>query len=304
MNQAQKDVLDELGASYRVVSIRPRTLRPETLYHYTSSRGLLGIISSGVLRAGNFSYLNDSSELLYGIQLVERVFKERLASVSNVTTRRVLNVVQDDLRKADQWLDFYTACFCARPDLLSQWRAYGTANGRFCIGFDSEQLYEMSPECILKRVVYEESEQSGLVQAALERSVEAVSRGVSGLSHEEEWDQFEREVTELLAKKLAGFLSSFKHPGFKEEKEWRLVHVADADSDIQFDAKGGLLKPYVTLSCKHRDGSGSGRLPLKEVIVGAGVFSVQGIKSVELLLRKYGYTEVEVRRSAVPFRDV
>jgi hypothetical protein len=46
--------------------------RPKRLFHYTSQAGLLGIITSNVLWATNVLYLNDSSELAYGLSIAER----------------------------------------------------------------------------------------------------------------------------------------------------------------------------------------------------------------------------------------
>src|SRR5699024_11886494 len=39
---------------------------PETLWHYTDTNGLLGILSSKLLMASSATYLNDAAELSYG----------------------------------------------------------------------------------------------------------------------------------------------------------------------------------------------------------------------------------------------
>lgn len=43
------------------------------LFQYTSQKGLLGIIASGVVWATNVLYLSDSSELLYGFSKVREI---------------------------------------------------------------------------------------------------------------------------------------------------------------------------------------------------------------------------------------
>jgi hypothetical protein len=44
-------------------------------------------------------------------------------------------------------------------------------------------------------------------------------------------------------------------------------------------------------------------LPITKVIVGSSGHQALAKKSVDLLLRKYGYSRVETEYSAIPFRD-
>ena len=71
MNENEDKALIHLKVQYSIVSLDPDEFIPEMLYHYTSAYGLYGILSSGILRAGNFSYLNDSSEIQYGRNLAQ-----------------------------------------------------------------------------------------------------------------------------------------------------------------------------------------------------------------------------------------
>jgi hypothetical protein len=50
------------------------------------------------------------------------------------------------------------------------------------------------------------------------------------------------------------------------------------------------------------DTSGSSRLPIVEIIVGASEMTQALVKSVSLLLRRYGYSAVDVYESKVPIR--
>ena len=52
--------------------------RPETLYHYTSAEGLLGIVSSNVLRASSALYMNDASELEYARDLIQKIIAAKI----------------------------------------------------------------------------------------------------------------------------------------------------------------------------------------------------------------------------------
>ena len=63
MTPKEEKAVRKLEERYGSVSLKPSDAIPSPLYHYTSSGGLVGIVSSGVLRASNFSYLNDSTEI-------------------------------------------------------------------------------------------------------------------------------------------------------------------------------------------------------------------------------------------------
>jgi hypothetical protein len=49
---------------------------PDPLYHYTGQEGLLGIISTGQLRATKIQYMNDSTELGRAINLAHKEIKK------------------------------------------------------------------------------------------------------------------------------------------------------------------------------------------------------------------------------------
>ncbi len=61
----------------------PASLVLRTLFHYTSTEGLIGIISSNVLRATNVQYMNDTSELQYSKEMlhVQRADRPLMARV-------------------------------------------------------------------------------------------------------------------------------------------------------------------------------------------------------------------------------
>src|SRR6266851_7492318 len=125
------EAIRDLTQSFQSVSLKPMNARPDVLYHYTSAQGLLGIITSGVLRAGNFSFFNDSSELTYGQDLVRDVVVEELGNVPNQLLQLMSLRLQHRLYAFSDEFDFYLCCFCEDADLLSQWRAYGSSGSRF-----------------------------------------------------------------------------------------------------------------------------------------------------------------------------
>src|SRR4051812_20573199 len=103
---------------------------PATLWHYTTARGMQGILSSEHMWFTDTRFLNDAAEIQYGIDF----FVEQLKLVDLSAYKPKTAEILEKLNKQD-WTTFranlatkssaYVACFCAQGDLLSQWRTYG-----------------------------------------------------------------------------------------------------------------------------------------------------------------------------------
>ena len=296
MTPDEQKALNNLDERYRAASLHPDDHMPTPLYHYTSAGGFLGIVSSGVLRATNFSYLNDSTEIQYGREIAQKVIKEHLKFAQSFAHIEVLTRAEKTLEDIGMGLEFYMACFCTKSDLLSQWRAYGSEKGRFCIGFDTEDLPDSGLKYSLSRVIYDRDKQHHKVKRAIKLAIEALAIGSS--------PEFLDRVHELFTRKVTRELCFFKDPGFKEEDEWRIVHPSEPTDKIDFDTSSGIIKPFVELWASSRDRSDEYRLPMALVIIGPSLFSSLSKKSAGLLLAQYGYRDVEISEFSVPFRDL
>ena len=294
------DIVTRLRDSYHHVSFRPRDFLPEKLCHYTSAGGLLGILESGVLRGTNYAYLNDASEIRYGDQFVRDVLGDyRKYSVGDA--RDVVEVMFRSLGQIAERIEFYLTCFCTEADLLSQWRGYGSVSGRYCIVFDPEQLYNATtmPERVyFGRVIYEREEQVEEVRSVVDRAVEA-AEALAELD-EAQKKLCARRICTVVFEKLVETICLFKHRGFREESEWRAVHWLQDIKQVEFDARSGVIRPFVSMFSGEGEPS---KLPISEIIVGSSGLVAQARKSVELLLDKRGYTGVSVSDSGVPYRD-
>ena len=86
----------------------------------------------------------------------------------------------------------------------------------------------------------------------------------------------------------------FKHSGFEDEREWRLVVQHEkVRSTVSFRANRNVLVPYINL--------GTSPLPLKYIRVGPGANLDLTERSIAVFLKAKGYA-VPVKRSRVPFR--
>lgn len=131
---------------------------PQTLYHYTTLAGLLGIIGSGNLRATDVQFLNDAQELRYGRDDLCAELQRYADDLdppgsdpeaddgrlkARATVARSASEYLGQGKLTDQGESVYVACFCGNGDLLSQWRGYGTGGG-YALGFKRAALAQLA----------------------------------------------------------------------------------------------------------------------------------------------------------------
>lgn len=117
-----------------------------SLYHYTTVSGLKGIIESGCLHATNIRYLNDSKEFIFGLDYFSKIFSSsgKGPSLDKPIYDHLIDTLFRkafcDVRHGGQELNSFVVSFSSKPDLLSQWRAYGKENAGYCIKFNHKEL--------------------------------------------------------------------------------------------------------------------------------------------------------------------
>jgi hypothetical protein len=102
----------------------------------------------------------------------------------------------------------------------------------------------------------------------------------------------------------------FKHSGFREEEEYRIVITNIFGNDkIQFRNNGKTIIPYIpaTLTGVKKDATEEEKkekiiLPLREIKVGPCEDFMQVKKGIEMLLRANGYFGVKITSSSIPYQ--
>lgn len=300
MNEAEQSLLDSLEAEFfRLGSFNPEDFLSETVYHYTSAGGLYGIVSSGTLWGSNYSYLNDTSEITYGRELVHEVVHERVEAEGDPVKSSFLSRIYDRLAPTPlEATDFYLTCFCQTPDRLSQWRGYGGQSGRYCIGFNLGSLLNaarIAHPSANGPVHYDRDRQRSRVASVIDRACTVLLQGRA--DHE----PFRSAIEATLLRKLLQDLCFFKDLAFEQEDEFRIVHFAPNAASLHFRAAGGLLLPFIDMLAATTDPP---VLPITEVIIGSSRMESLAIKAATLLLDRHAYRNVAVRQSSVPFREL
>jgi hypothetical protein len=257
----------------------------ETLYHYTSLSGLLGIIDSRELRASDIRYMNDSAELRHTLDLLNRQVTRRI--LSGVDHPEVLNAFLDWLRRRIvSGPMLFGGSFRANGNLLSQWRGYSVHGKGVSIGFEPEAIAQAAGEqgFSVGRCVYDSGEQARLIEGVID-GVEAlaVRAGQHRPQPSEAQVLFQNIEEDLL--RIAGVL---KHPAFEEEQEWRIVSPMINNSHhpaVSFREGSSMLVPFYRFRLAPQDSRG---VRLDHVYIGPSSNAELSMHSIRLYLEQHG----------------
>lgn len=279
------------------VSFNPSTFVPSRLYHYTTAEGLVGIISSGVLRATNFAFMNDPDEYGYGLRLRSEVLDAIERDARSPVEKKVLASLRTAQEVVRDKLDLFLICLSAAHDRLSQWRAYGSA-GRYALVLNPEIIQE-SKTLTLMQVIYDSEKQRESLVKPIQLGLEALAEIEASGPSSNELDEAAKEIARLLSSRSFFRAPALKNPAFYEEEEWRIVMYNKDPSFIEFTTRAGMIRPHLEVSLSED----TQNLPLEQVLLGPGTDPVLSPKAVSLLLRKHGYADVEVVSASFGLRD-
>lgn len=292
-------------------------LIPNVLYHYTSADGLIGILGGKSIWLTDLRYMNDMSELQYSRELV----KKRLAA--HLEIAELSEIQKEFIRRVGSSFDpfdfghsVFSASFCEKGNLLSQWRAYRGRGGGYAIGFDFFHLLRLlSKSCMLRKVIYDEKEQFDLINSVIKEFLDVLRAESKTREDKEVVESFLPKLCQTFRSVIIELMFCFKHPDFSEEREWRLVHFAsisptfDRSSDVpNFRSYDGNVIPYysvdfqkaITLS---RDDTYGYGFPFVDLMIGPTINADLNQESVKMLLLALNPDIVpNISRSGIPLR--
>ncbi len=277
------------------------TQPPEMIYHYTTQKGLIGILESKAIWATNLYYLNDSSELRYTIDLIQSVLPIHLALGSEFyeLTRAVIDVL-----KWAELASIYVASFSEDGNLLSQWQAYGSNSGGFSIGFSTAKMWAAidRQSFRLAECIYDEEEQKRKAVALIQNL---------GRSIYDEWREIQTRnpatIKEIVDRNAPGFFDQFleiatvfKAHCFYQEDEWRIISPSISHRHPQVDFRCGksMIIPYFAFELAEKTSD----LPIEEIIIGPTPHKDLSHASLTQLIDKYGLYNCKIDYCNIPFR--
>lgn len=296
----------------------PGPNEPELLYHYTTEKGLHGILESGVIWATHFCFLNDWTELLHFLgRLRERAeqteaparWKPQVQATRSLLIEQGLQHVSEFVQSLDAYLFSLTAEGSGpgnqRPgDRLSQWRGYGGNERVFSLGFSPDKLkLKVEGYCCANhlRII------AGPLECIYGENAESFEFGEAIISYVIDglWEVGRKRVdpSSEIAAKLLEIAARFKHPGFYEERERRFVvclPFASKRNEL-VKLRQGICgpTPYIAipLNLDHEN------TPLREIGVGPMEDREQVAACLRLSLDKLGISGIDVFCSQIPYRN-
>lgn len=283
------------------------------IFHYTSVSAAVAVLTRGHIWASDARFLNDFGELRYAWRRVIEVSEARARD--SLPWQWVHGLVSHRELWTFDGLRAYVASFSEEPDLLSQWRAYAADGCGYSLGIEPMPIPDHRDILggavggvggpVRLRVIYDEAEQAAGI-ASIAAIAEAAINSVRQQGAAE--DDARRLFMAGAARLLAFFVVMFKHAGFAEEKEWRLVWILD-DTARRLLFEREVLKfrdtPYGACSYLDwplvSDRKALGQV-VKAVCLGPRVDTAAGKDALEELCRLNGLDQVQLLHSATTYR--
>jgi len=265
---------------------------PDIVYHYCGPDGLLGILRSRQIWATSVWHLNDTSERTYAATRI-RCVARRIARETSADPAALPAALLID--RAEEVIS-YVACFSEHDDLLSQWRAYAPPEGGFALGIQTSSL-SSGGDWLFGRCEYDCASQDHAVESILRDHPKLLDPNES---LERLTDASDPEVSSLIAALLT-LVPLCKHPGFREETEWRIVRgpIEAEHHPTEFRVSRVPLTPY---QCIPLAESGA-ELPIAEVVIGPSRDAHERtLGATRILLNQHGLKNCDLRVSQIPYR--
>lgn len=286
--------------------------------HYCSAEAAFHIVTSGRMRLRNAAVMNDFSEIEHG----ERCLAQAWRSATGERFKRVVDQMHpgmpDELATlVDGWAptyrsDTYITCMSEHDDSendlgrLSMWRAYGgpvgvavVLNPTVFLSVSDALSAFSSPVAYLSEAEFEV--EFGRVVTNIEQSIDFLRpMGQKGM------------LNHLYhAFRLAVLCT--KHPGFREEREWRIVYNPVSYPSARIEPSVELIRgmPQIVHSIPFKDYPDEGlvgaELPklIERVIIGPTEFPSQVRQALVKLLVDAGVADAatKVVCSTIPLRQ-
>ncbi|KWS07497.1 hypothetical protein AL064_18990 [Pseudomonas syringae pv. syringae] len=261
-----------------------------SIFHYSDINAVAAIISSSKLWLTNAFFLNDSREIMEGIDTISSALDEHILTLKDspelVRGARFLQGGFMYARTAAESQGIYTCSFSKSGDLLSQWQAYGF----FAIEFD-ERLLDVQPDLktvalpVLSPCMYAEDKKLSIAKIAVQQYCAELNDILINENPEGGIEQI---------KELMVLAACFKNRHFEAEQEVRLIRHS-VGPKIRFRAKDDHLVPYL----EHEFAPSA----IKAVHIGPVKNPVLAAESLRILLQSNGMSGVDIVKSQIPFRS-
>lgn len=258
----------------------------QTLYHYTSLRGLMGLVEGGKMWASEVKYLNDADELVHLADWIRgeiALKRDRSDQEGSAIMSQFLEWSRD--RLTDGHMLFVTS-FTENGNLLSQWRGYCPFGKGVSVGFSPGKISQIGQSAgfSLGPCIYDSETQGRIVTDIIDGVVEESKR--QGPSQNKHSSQSYHGVFEELEPLILLISALIKNRDFREEREWRLVSPVYANyvtAPIKYREGTATLVPYLEIPLLW----GEGGEDIERVFVGPTPDARLSMNSISKFLRRH-----------------
>lgn len=327
MNELTQDKINQIFF-YRATKRRFDFMKGSNLAYYTTAETAKKILTNCEIWMRNVSVMNDYNEVRFGCNLLDKLLyhsgdSQFIQSIKDSLDPSIFSIFGTVLKnffdynngESSSWkYNTYITSFTEHKSddnqdgRLSMWRAYG-GNCGVAIIFKPGLLFEglkLDHICLSPVEYVDENELKKEISHLIKR-LEDNHDDLKDIIQTENGRKYVQNIF-LWMLRLASV--SLKHPGFKEESEWRLVaHGQDLEKEranFVLECVRGLEQPVYKIKLDSN--------PLLELIeciligptAGIGVRNVTQKAFVKLLTDKFKITTNEaskkVRFSSIPYR--
>lgn len=287
----------------------------QKLVHYTSAATALSILKNKEIWMRNARCMNDFSEVRYGIELFTRfcqkpeeydLLKKAWGKKAGVFEKAFSRAIQAFYEWSNST---YICCFSeqeAEEDQLgrlSMWRGYGTDCGVAMV-LRPDSFVPQNNDFQIYTTPVEYLTEEGFKDYLLEfgKRIEAEKSFIEALS--------DRVIEERTANMIKAAVVSIKHPGFKEEREWRVIADLNSCQGLKLDtiAVNGIpqlvMKLPLTAEMENNRKGFSIPANLDHLIIGPTPHPAIIAKALAEELAKCGVTDLskKITASGIPYR--
>lgn len=278
----------------------------ETLYHYTTFAGLIGIVEGKAIWASEIRYMNDSAEMRHTVDLIAAKVGERV-NLGNGKQKVLSHFLDWVSNRITQGHMLFAASFRSSGNLLSQWRGYSSVGQGVSIGFDPDYIMACAERqsSQLGKCIYDPLEQDRLIGEVLDE-VQRLASSVDERSDDKavQPSQAYHHIFEQIESDLLRIAAILKHPSFKEEEEWRIVSPVFSGyvaAPVLFREGASMLVPYIELPLTKDPPE---PIRLDQVYLGPSPNSVLSLNSLTMFLTKQGVSVARgIQYCQIPFRQ-
>lgn len=226
-------VLGQYESLYSKIEMRTGSQNPLLLAHYTSVQVIEQILRNDQIWLSNPLYMNDLEEMRAGLFLGTEIFPEFTKQAGGTDARASILVKAYnhyfERFSNESALDTYLFCLCEHvpsdtDGRLSMWREYGSKGNGAALVFNTQKIsYQPHSPLTIAKVVYrtKEDRRNDLKQTLNNWADITVKANVA--------DDRLFLAAHIAFSLLTALALTTKHKGFEEEREWRVIYLADRD---------------------------------------------------------------------------